>query len=89
MPTSTPGLAAAEDPLLVEKEKVRAAFEDENEACSTLLAKGEQDPLVNEYMIETMADTASCSEARQEALLRDAQEHAAATVAAPAVAPPA
>ncbi|KAF8936293.1 hypothetical protein BGZ58_004358 [Dissophora ornata] len=49
-----------QDALLTEKEQFRAAFEEESEACSNNLAKGEQDPLVNVYMIEKSAHTASC-----------------------------
>ncbi|KAF9567444.1 hypothetical protein EC968_003244 [Mortierella alpina] len=76
--------ALAEERLMAEKAKVRDAFEEENQACSTQLAMGEQDPLVNEYMIERMIETSSCSEARQEALLVDAQEHSASIAAAQA-----
>ncbi|KAF9921704.1 hypothetical protein FBU30_008225 [Linnemannia zychae] len=53
------------DPLAIEKESVRAAFEADTSACSSLLALGEQDPLVNEYVIENMLETVSCSSARQ------------------------
>ncbi|KAF9969030.1 hypothetical protein BGZ65_012348 [Modicella reniformis] len=47
--------------LAQEKEMFRAAFEGEEEACSTELAMGEQDPLVNEYVIEKAAHNAKCS----------------------------
>ncbi|KAF9919819.1 hypothetical protein BGZ67_001743, partial [Mortierella alpina] len=79
-----PVAVSAEELLVADKEKVRAAFEEENQACSTQLAMGEQDPLVNEYMIERMIESSSCSEARQEALLVDAQEHSATIAAAQA-----
>ncbi|KAG0093839.1 hypothetical protein BGZ92_001080 [Podila epicladia] len=59
-----PIVAESVDPLMVDKEKVRAAFEENLEACSAQLAYGEQDPIANEYMIEHMAETASCSQAR-------------------------
>ncbi|KAG0268330.1 hypothetical protein BGZ95_002502 [Linnemannia exigua] len=65
------------DPLTFEKEKVQAAFEADAGACSSQLALGEQDPLVNEYVIETLSETASCSEARQEALTADVQDRVA------------
>lgn len=65
------------DALTLEKEKVQAAFEEDTGSCSSQLAIGEQDPLVNEYMIETLAETATCSEARQEALNADVQARVA------------
>ncbi|KAF9138202.1 hypothetical protein BGX30_009419 [Mortierella sp. GBA39] len=65
------------DALTLEKEKVQAAFEEDTGSCSSQLAIGEQDPLVNEYMIETLAETATCSEARQEALAADVQARVA------------
>lgn len=52
---------------MVDKEKVRAAFEENLDACSAQLAYGEQDPVANEYMIEHMAETVKCSEARHAA----------------------
>jgi len=52
---------------MVDKEKVRAAFEENLDACSAQLAYGEQDPIANEYMIEHMAETVKCSEARHAA----------------------
>ncbi|KAF9281832.1 hypothetical protein BGZ74_002263, partial [Mortierella antarctica] len=64
---SAPVVAELVDPLMVAKEKVRAAFEENLEACSAQLAYGEQDPIANEYMIEHMAETASCSQARYDA----------------------
>ncbi|KAG0361052.1 hypothetical protein BG005_009276 [Podila minutissima] len=64
---SAPVVAESVDPLMVAKEKVRAAFEENLEACSAQLAYGEQDPIANEYMIEHMAETASCSQARYDA----------------------
>ncbi|KAF9541448.1 hypothetical protein EC957_003067 [Mortierella hygrophila] len=67
----------AVDALTLEKEKVQAAFEEDTGSCSSQLAIGEQDPLVNEYMIETLAETATCSEARQEALTADVQARVA------------
>ncbi|KAG0331294.1 hypothetical protein BG000_011039 [Podila horticola] len=57
-------VAQSVDPLMADKEKVRAAFEENLQACSAELAYGEQDPIANEYMIEHMAETASCSQAR-------------------------
>ncbi|KAF9314167.1 hypothetical protein BG003_004481 [Podila horticola] len=57
-------IAQSVDPLMADKEKVRAAFEENLQACSAELAYGEQDPIANEYMIEHMAETASCSQAR-------------------------
>ena len=63
------------DVLTLEKEKVQAAFEEDS--CSSQLAIGEQDPLVNEYVIEILAETAACSEARQEALAADVQDRVA------------
>ncbi|KAH7026948.1 hypothetical protein BKA57DRAFT_526296 [Linnemannia elongata] len=65
------------DTLTLEKEKVQAAFEEDTGSCSSQLAMGEQDPLVNEYVIETLAETATCSEARQEALAADVQARVA------------
>lgn len=65
------------DTLTLEKEKVQAAFEEDTGSCSSQLALGEQDPLVNEYVIETLAETATCSEARQEALAADVQARVA------------
>ncbi|KAF9217636.1 hypothetical protein BGZ59_001996 [Podila verticillata] len=64
---SPPPAAEAVDPLMVDKERVRAAFEENLDACSAQLAYGEQDPVANEYMIEHMAETAECSEARHAA----------------------
>ncbi|GJJ78865.1 hypothetical protein EMPS_11224 [Entomortierella parvispora] len=59
--TSPAPAATEEDPLLVTKEKVRAAFEEDKEACSAELAMGEQDPITNEYEIEHMSTHGSCS----------------------------
>ncbi|KAG0054158.1 hypothetical protein BGZ83_011854 [Gryganskiella cystojenkinii] len=59
--------AAPEDPLLVRKERVRSAFEEEKEACSAELAMGEQDPVTNEYEIEEMFDHDTCSKIQHEA----------------------
>ncbi|KAF9331233.1 hypothetical protein BG006_005897 [Podila minutissima] len=64
---SAPVVAESMDPLMIDKEKVRAAFEENLEACSAQLAYGEQDPIANEYMIKHMAETASCSQARYDA----------------------
>ncbi|KAF9362264.1 hypothetical protein BGX34_006507 [Mortierella sp. NVP85] len=47
--------------LAAEKEQFRVAFEEEQAACSKELAIGEQDPLVNLYMIEKAAHSAKCS----------------------------
>ncbi|KAF9432584.1 hypothetical protein BGZ76_010598, partial [Entomortierella beljakovae] len=52
-----------EDLLALEKEQFRTVFEEEEEACSNDLALGEQDPLVNKYVIEKSAHSATCSEA--------------------------
>ncbi|KAF9148750.1 hypothetical protein BG015_009494 [Linnemannia schmuckeri] len=73
-PAPAPAAAVeAVDALTIEKEKVQAAFEEDTGSCSSQLALGEQDPLVNEYMIETLSETATCSKARQEALAADVQ----------------
>lgn len=71
--------AAAEiiDALTVEKEKLQAAFEADTGSCSSQLALGEQDPLINEYMIETLSETVGCSEARQDAITADVQARVA------------
>ncbi|KAG0289399.1 hypothetical protein BGZ96_007049 [Linnemannia gamsii] len=76
--TPTPASAAEIiDALTVEKEKLQAAFEADTGSCSSQLALGEQDPLVNEYMVETLSETAGCSEARQEATNADVQARVA------------
>ncbi|KAF9900816.1 hypothetical protein EC991_006875 [Linnemannia zychae] len=76
-PVTPTASAETVDSLATEKEKIQAAFEADTGACSSQLALGEQDPLVNEYVIATLSDTASCSEARQEALTADVQDRVA------------
>ncbi|KAF9096711.1 hypothetical protein BGX23_010647 [Mortierella sp. AD031] len=46
-PVPVPAAVEVIDPLTIEKEKVQAAFELDAAACSSQLALGEQDPLVN------------------------------------------
>jgi hypothetical protein len=45
----------------MEREQFRAAFEEEEVACSKGLVMGEQDSLVNLYRIEKAAHSAKCS----------------------------
>ncbi|KAF9426312.1 hypothetical protein BGZ94_006700 [Podila epigama] len=69
--------SSEEEGLAIDKERVRAAFEEDKEACSALLAYGEQDPIAREYSIEHMRETVRCEEARHAALVAAAQARAA------------